>query len=434
MTREIPAAMPADQSTAVSPLAPVGGFPELPAIDGVTIATGASGVRYHGRDDVMVASIAPGSTVAGVFTRSSTRSESVRDCAEKLALVARTDQSRPFGLLACAGNANTFTGKHGRDCVELTASALGRKLGTSASRVFTAFTGVIGERLPVERVLATLDGLDLAHGPERRADGFERAAAAITTTDTFPKGAGRRIPLGGREICIAGIAKGSGMIAPDMATMLAFVFSDAKVDQDLLQRLVGAANETTFNSTTVDGDTSTSDTLIVAATGRSGVEVSERDPAVLDSFGAGLECVMLDLAQQVIRDGEGATKFVEIEVRGGASPESAKRVAMAIANSPLVKTAISGEDPNWGRIVMAVGKSGEAVDPDRLTISMGDTLVASGGESACPPDEIERIMAAYMRRSELRIVADVGVGSSAATVWTCDLSKRYVEINADYRS
>ena len=430
MTKEIPA----DQSSAVSPLAPVGGFPELPAIDGVTIATGASGVRYHGRDDVMVASIAPGSSVAGVFTRSSTRSESVRDCEKKIALAARTDQSGPFGFLACAGNANTFTGTHGRDCVELTASALGRKLGTSARRVFTAFTGVIGERLPVERVLATLDGLDLAHGAERRPDGFERAAAAITTTDTFPKGAGRRIPLGDREICIAGIAKGSGMIAPDMATMLAFVFSDAKVDQDLLQRLVGTANEATFNSTTVDGDTSTSDTLIVAATGRSGVEVSERDPAVLDSFGAGLECVMLDLAQQVIRDGEGATKFVEIEVRGGASPESSKRVAMAIANSPLVKTAISGEDPNWGRIVMAIGKSGEAVDPDRLTISMGDTLVASGGESACPPDEIERTLAAYMRQPEIRIVADVGVGSSAATVWTCDLSKRYVEINADYRS
>ena len=434
MTKDTPAAMPTGQTVAVSPLAPVDGFPELPAIDGVTITTGASGVRYHGRDDVMVASIAPGSTVAGVFTRSSTRSASVRDCERKLAFAARSDKGGPFGLLACAGNANTFTGKHGRDCVELTASALGRKLGTSTERVFTAFTGVIGERLPAERVLATLDQLDLVHGPERRADGFEKAAAAIATTDTFPKGAGRRIPLGDREIRIAGIAKGSGMIAPDMATMLAFVFTDAKIEQDLLQRLVATANEATFNSTTVDGDTSTSDTLIVTATGRSGVEVSEHEPAVLESFAAGLECVMLDLAHQVIRDGEGATKFVEIEVRGGASPESAKRVAMAIANSPLVKTAVSGEDPNWGRIVMAIGKSGEAVDPDRLTISLGDTLVASGGESARPPDEIERVMAAYMRQPELRIVADVGAGSSAATVWTCDLSKRYVEINADYRS
>ena len=434
MTKDTPAAMPTGQTVAVSPLAPVDGFPELPAIDGVTITTGASGVRYHGRDDVMVASIAPGSTVAGVFTRSSTRSASVRDCERKLALAARSDKGGPFGLLACAGNANTFTGKHGRDCVELTASALGRKLGTSTERVFTAFTGVIGERLPAERVLATLDQLDLVHGPERRADGFEKAAAAIATTDTFPKGAGRRIPLGDREIRIAGIAKGSGMIAPDMATMLAFVFTDAKIEQDLLQRLVATANEATFNSTTVDGDTSTSDTLIVTATGRSGVEVSEHEPAVLESFAAGLECVMLDLAHQVIRDGEGATKFVAIEVRGGASPESAKRVAMAIANSPLVKTAVSGEDPNWGRIVMAIGKSGEAVDPDRLTISLGDTLVASGGESARPPDEIERVMAAYMRQPELRIVADVGAGSSAATVWTCDLSKRYVEINADYRS
>ena len=434
MTKKDPAALPAGRSVAVSPLAPVDGFPELPSVKGVTIATGASGVRYRDRDDVMVASIAPGSTVAGVFTRSSTRSASVRDCERKLALAAHADPREPFGLLACAGNANTFTGKHGRNCVELTASALGGKLDTSAERVFTAFTGVIGERFPVERVLATLDGLDVAFEPERGPGEFERAAAAIMTTDTFPKGAGCRIPLGDREIRIAGIAKGSGMIAPDMATLLVFVFTDARVDQGLLQRLVGTANEATFNSTTVDGDTSTSDTLIVAATGRGGVEVSERKPAILDSFSAGLEGVMLDLAHQVIRDGEGATKFVEVEIRGGASPESAKRVAMAVANSPLVKTAISGEDPNWGRIVMAIGKSGEAVNPDRLTISLGDTLVASGGESAHPPAEIEKMMAAYMRRPEIRIVADVGVGTSTAAVWTCDLSGRYVEINADYRS
>ena len=434
MTKKDPAAIPADQFVAVSPLAPVDGFPELPSVEGVTIATGASGVRYRDRDDVMVASIASGSTVAGVFTRSSTRSESVRDCERKLALAAHADQSEPFGLLACAGNANTFTGKHGRNCVELTASALGRKLDMSAERVFTAFTGVIGERFPVERVLATLDGLDVPSDPERSTGEFERAAAAIMTTDTFPKGAGRRIPIGGREVRIAGIAKGSGMIAPDMATLLVFVFTDARVDQGLLQRLVGTANEATFNSTTVDGDTSTSDTLIVTATGQSGVEVSERNPAILDSFSAGLEGVMLDLAHQVIRDGEGATKFVEVEIRGCASPESAKRVAMAVANSPLVKTAISGEDPNWGRIVMAIGKSGEAVNPDRLTVSLGDTLVASGGESAQPPGEIEKMLAAYMRQPEIRIEADVGVGSSAATVWTCDLSGRYVEINADYRS
>ncbi len=431
-----PASTPPDggEGTVVSPLAPKNGFPELPVVNGADVVTAASGIRYTGRDDVMVISLAPGSAVAGVFTRSSTRSESVRDCERKLRQAGGDHEAAPIGILACAGNANTFTGSHGRDCVERTASALAAKIDTSPERVFTAFTGVIGERFPTDRAIAAIDGLELTGGLKDGTDSFARAAAAIMTTDTFPKGAGCKVPLGETEIAISGIAKGSGMIAPDMATMLAFVATDARIDQGLLQELVTKANSATFNSTTVDGDTSTSDTLIVAATGQSGVEVSEQVPGSINAFADGLENVMHDLALQVVRDGEGATKLVEISVQGGASPDSAKRIAMTIANSPLVKTAISGEDPNWGRIVMAVGKSGETVDADRLSISFGDTLVAAAGEPVQPADEIEKTVAQYMKRPEIRITADVGAGTSTATVWTCDFSARYVEINADYRS
>ncbi|MDE2792837.1 MAG: bifunctional glutamate N-acetyltransferase/amino-acid acetyltransferase ArgJ [Paracoccaceae bacterium] len=429
----------ADRTAGLSPLAPSGGFPDVPAIAGVTLATAAAGIRYRHRDDVMLATIAPGSTIAGVLTRSETRSASVRDCQVKLAALAGTNGSDSangagrLGVLACAGNANTFTGRHGASCVDRIAQAVASRIGTSAEKVFTAFTGVIGERLTDDRVCTALDSLVPETQPGS-GSAVERAAAAIMTTDTFPKGAGQEIELDGGRIGITGIAKGSGMIAPDMATLLAFVFTDARVSQDLLQETVETANATSFNAITVDGDTSTSDTLLVAATGRSGIDITRDRPDTLAAFQNGLASVMQDLAQQVVRDGEGASKFVAIEVTGARSPEAARRVALAVANSPLVKTAIAGEDPNWGRIVMAVGKSGEAIDADRLVIRFGDTAVATGGEAALPADVLEATLADYMRRPELRIGIDLGAGDATATIWTCDLTRRYIEINADYRS
>ena len=405
--------------TKVSPLAPAA-FPDLPAIGGVTFATAEAGVRYAGRTDVMLACLAPGTSVAGVFTRSLTRSANVLDCQAKLG----GDSTGGGAIIVNSGNSNAFTGRAGEASVAAICAAVAQATGVPEGRVFTSSTGVIGERLPHDRIVAKIGDLVAAQSP----DGIAAAARAIMTTDTFPKGSARSVGIGGKTVQIAGIAKGSGMIAPDMATMLVYIFTDAKVEQGALQAVVSRLTDVTFNCITVDSDTSTSDTLLVAATGASGVKVDGKTTA----FREALHGVMLDLAHQVVRDGEGATKFVEVAVTGAASDADAKTHAMAIANSPLIKTAIAGEDPNWGRVVMAIGKSGAAADRDLLTIRFGDLLVAENGWVS--PSYKEADAAAYMKGEYLRIGVDLGLGQGKCTVWTCDLTHGYIEINADYRS
>ena len=403
----------------VSPLAPAR-FPELPVIDGVRFATVEAGVRYAGRTDVMLAHLAPGSTVAGVFTRSSTRSAPVLDCQAK---IGQHDDAGA-AILVNSGNANAFTGKRGVEAVTAVTTEVARVLGLPESRVFTSSTGVIGEVLPHDRITAKIGELS----QKLDAGGIEAAARAIMTTDTFPKGAQTEVEIDGKTVRIAGIAKGSGMIAPDMATMLVYIFTDAAADREVLQSMVSALNDQTFNCITVDSDTSTSDSLLMAATGTSGVRIDETSVGFMEA----LRRVMLDLAHQVVRDGEGATKFVEIAVTGASSDADARTHAMAIANSPLVKTAIAGEDANWGRIVMAVGKSGAPADRDTLSIWFGDILVANKGW--VNPDYREEDAAAYMKGQELCIAVDLGLGGGKAHVWTCDLTHGYIDINADYRS
>jgi glutamate N-acetyltransferase / amino-acid N-acetyltransferase len=383
-------------------------------------------VRYKGRLDVMLARLAPGTVIAGTFTRSQTRSAAVLDCQAKIG--QSDDAGAGAAFLVNSGNSNAFTGAAGAASVAALCEGLAGKLRLPPGRVFTASTGVIGEPLPHERIAGKLD--ELIAGLS--AGALPQAARAIMTTDTYPKGASAEIEIDGKPVRIAGIAKGSGMIAPDMATMLVYIFTDIGVPQKGLQSMLARLTEQTFNCITVDSDTSTSDTLLVAATGKSGVKLSDMRAAPAKAFEKALHGVMLDLAHQVVRDGEGATKFVEITVSGAKDEADAKRCALAIANSPLVKTAIAGEDPNWGRIVMAVGKSGAAADRDRLTIWLGDTVVASEGR--VNPDYCEATGAAYMKNAELEIGVDLGLGRGRATVWTCDLTQRYVEINADYRS
>src|SRR6056297_253241 len=403
----------------LSPLAPAS-FPKLPRIGGVRFATVQAGVRYSGRDDVMLATLSPGTTVAGCFTRSTTRSSAVLDCEDKIGAVSDTGAA----FLVNSGNANAFTGRHGAASVKAVTEAASKALKLPESRIFTSSTGVIGEPLPHERITTKLKDLSGALS----MDGIGSAARAIMTTDTFPKGAGTTVTVDGQQIHIAGIAKGSGMVAPDMATMLVYIFTDAVVDQPVLQSMVSALNSSTFNCITVDGDTSTSDTLLVAATGASGIRVSEDSVGFME----GLRQVMLNLAHQVVRDGEGATKFVEVSVTGASSDADARTHAMAIANSPLVKTAIAGEDPNWGRIVMAIGKSGAPADRDTLAIWFGDIRVAHDGW--VDPSYNEAAAAAYMKQQELTIHVDLGLGGGTAVVWTCDLTHVYIDINADYRS
>ncbi|GAA6200746.1 bifunctional glutamate N-acetyltransferase/amino-acid acetyltransferase ArgJ [Aquicoccus sp. SU-CL01552] len=402
----------------VSPLAPAG-FPTLPQIGGVRFAAGAAGVRYQGRDDVMLAVLQPGTAVAGAFTRSATRSAPVLDCQSKLGGAA----DGPAAILVNSGNSNAFTGHYGQASVSAITAAVAKATGVAPERVFTASTGVIGEPLPHDRILAKLDDLNAALS----AEAIEPAARAIMTTDTFAKGACATLEIDGTPVNIAGIAKGSGMIAPDMATMLVYIFTDAAYEQAALQALLSKHTDTTFNCITVDSDTSTSDSLMLCATGAAGVDATGNT-----AFENALRGVMLDLAQQVVRDGEGATKFVEVRVTGAASDADAKVHGLSIANSPLVKTAIAGEDPNWGRVVMAIGKSGAAADRDLLTIRFGDILVAENGWVS--PDYREDDAAAYMKRQELVIAVDLGLGKGQATVWTCDLTHGYIEINADYRS
>lgn len=407
------------KALAVSPLAPAS-FPTLPVINGVSFATAAAGVKYKDRTDVMLALLAPGSAVAGVFTRSATRSAPVLDCQAKLG----GDAAPGAAILVNSGNSNAFTGARGVASVQAITAAVAQATGVPQGRVFTSSTGVIGEPLPHERIIATLQTLASAAQP----DGLEQAARAIMTTDTFPKGACATVEIGGKPVNIAGIAKGSGMIAPDMATMLVYIFTDAQVEQPVLQTMLSSLTDRTFNCITVDSDTSTSDTLLLAATGTSGVQVWADTAAFTDA----LHGVMLDLAHQVVRDGEGATKFVEIAVTGAASDADARTHAMAIANSPLIKTAIAGEDPNWGRVVMAIGKSGAAADRDLLSIRFGTITVAENGWVS--PNYSEAQGAAYMKGQNLQIGVDLGLGQGQATVWTCDLTHGYISINADYRS
>ncbi|MCL4675024.1 MAG: bifunctional glutamate N-acetyltransferase/amino-acid acetyltransferase ArgJ [Pararhodobacter sp.] len=411
----------------VSPLAPKDGFPLLPAIAGAEFAVAQAGVRYSGRTDVMLARLAPGSVIAGTFTRSATRSAAVLDCQNKLG--AKADETQGAAILVNSGNSNAFTGRRGWLSVNALTATLAQKLGLPDTRIFTSSTGVIGEPLPHERIEAALDGLIADLNP----DTIALAAQAIMTTDTFPKGAMAAIELGGETVRIAGIAKGSGMIAPDMATMLVYIFTDARIGQRQLQTLVSRLTDSTFNCITVDSDTSTSDTLLVAATGQSAAPaITDLRSADARVFAAALNDVMMSLAHQVIRDSEGATKFVAITVSGAASDADAKRCALSIANSPLVKTALAGEDPNWGRIVAAVGKSGAAADRDTLAIRFGEISVAVNG--MVDPTYSETEGAAYMKQEDLAIGVDLGLGKGTATVWTCDLTHRYIDINADYRS
>ena len=409
----------------VSPLAPMGGFPTLPVIDGVQFSTVAAGVRYKNRTDVMLAELAEGTAIAGVFTRSATRSAPVLDCQAK---ISGPSEGRA-AILVNSGNSNAFTGGRGMNSVREIAAAVAKTLGISADRVFTSSTGVIGEPLPHDRIIAKIsdlkDGLDPAKA--------EPAARAIMTTDTFPKGATATVDLPGGAVRIAGFAKGSGMIAPDMATMLVYIFTDATIDQPVLQQIVSGVSDATFNCITVDSDTSTSDTLLMAATGRASAErITSADSNAGQKFSQALHGIMLDLAHQVVRDGEGATKFVEVRVEGADNDADARTVALAVANSPLVKTALAGEDPNWGRVVMAVGKSGAKADRDRLSIRFGDIMVAENGWVSA--SYTEEAGANYMKGEDLIIGINLGLGSGKSTVWTCDLTHRYIEINADYRS
>jgi len=406
----------------LSPLAPA----EIPApgpLAGVRLAATACGIRYSGRTDLCLIELAPGTTVAGVLTRSLTASAPVEWCRASL------KRGRARAIVVNSGNANAFTGKLGREAVKKTVEAACHALGAQKHEVYVASTGVIGEPLPADKIAAALPALR----GRLSADGWSVAAQAIMTTDTFPKLATRTVEIDGVPVTITGIAKGSGMIAPDMATMLAFAVTDAAIPAAVLQQLLTRANDRSFNAITVDGDTSTSDTLLLCATGQAKHrKVRAANDPHLRAFRAALEDLLTDLAHQVVRDGEGASKFVAVTVTGAASAGAARRIGLAIANSPLVKTAIAGEDANWGRIVMAIGKAGEKADRDRLAIRIGGVHVAEGGLRV--PDYDEAPVAAHMKGQEIAIEVDVGVGRGRATVWTCDLTHGYIEINADYRS
>ncbi len=406
-------------SLPVSPLAPRGGFPDLPVIAGVRFSAVEAGIKYKNRVDLMLAELRPGTTIAGTFTRSLTRSAPVLDCESKLDGASNEGAA----ILVNSGNSNAFTGIDGVNAVRAITSGVADLLDIPEARVFTSSTGVIGEPLPHSKVTAALDDLKAGLSESRIAD----AARAIMTTDTFPKGSFRQIEIDGKTVSISGIAKGSGMIAPDMATMLVYIFTDAKMARGDLQSLVSGVCDKTFNCITVDSDTSTSDTLIVAATGASGV-----DTAGNGAFAAAMFEVMDDLAKQVVRDGEGATKFVTVKVSGASDNADARKVAFAIANSPLVKTAVAGEDPNWGRVVMAVGKSGARADRDTLSIAFGDVQVARNGKVAEGYSEADA--AAHMKGENVTISVDLGLGDGKETVFTCDLTAQYIAINADYRS
>ena len=407
-------------ATKVSPLAPAA-FPAVHTVAGVRLAVAAAGIRYSGRDDVMLAEMPPGSTVAGVFTRSLCTAAPVDWCRHALA----AGSGRGRAIIVNSGNANAFTGAAGYRVAEQTAESVAGALGAQAHEVLVASTGVIGEDLPVERIDAALPGLIAGlSAPDPKV--WEAAADAIGTTDTFPKGASA--PVAGTSAHVAGIAKGSGMVAPDMATMLAFVFTDLAVDSPIAQQCLAASVEKSFNRITVDSDTSTSDTVLLAATGTSG------QPAALHmtAFRDALDAVTMDLAHQIVRDGEGASKFVAVTVTGAADDAAAQAIARAVADSPLVKTALAASDANWGRIVAAVGKAGQRADRDRLAIWIGDEQCAEGG-MPCPGYREERATE-HLLGGNIELRVDVGVGDGEATIWTCDLTHGYIDINAGYRT
>jgi glutamate N-acetyltransferase/amino-acid N-acetyltransferase len=398
----------------------------LAPVEGVRFATAEAGIRYQGRTDLMVGVLDEGTSVAGVLTQSKTASAPVLACRKHL------KKGRARLLIVNSGNANAFTGKRGREAVDLTVAAGVAALGCERHDVFVASTGVIGEPLDATKFAHLVGGLAEAAKP----DAFEAAARAIMTTDTYPKVATRTASIGGVEVTINGFCKGAGMIAPDMATMLCFIFTDADIAPKALQALLSEHVESTFNAMTIDGDTSTSDTCLLFATGAAGRRGQERITKAgskkLGAFSAALHDLMRDLAIQVAKDGEGLSKFVTFVVEGAESVAAARRIGLACANSPILKTAIAGEDPNWGRVVMAVGKSGEAADRDKLTIWFGPHCVARDGERA--EDYDEATVARYMKEREIVIRIDVGVGKATSHVWTCDLTHDYVSINADYRS
>jgi glutamate N-acetyltransferase / amino-acid N-acetyltransferase len=403
-----------------SPLAP-DSLPHLPPIAGVTLATAQAGIRYANRTDVLLVSLAPDTTAAGVFTRSKAPSAPVDWC--RSILPGGTGR----GLIVNSGNANAFTGRRGVAAVEGTAAAACAALSCAADEVWLASTGVIGEPLDYTKIAAALPALKNG----LREDNWADAAAAIMTTDTFPKAATREVVLGGKTVRINGIAKGSGMIAPDMATMLAFIFTDAAIAAPVLQHMLHTSNAKSFNCITVDGDTSTSDTALLFATGMSGVTIAANS-AEAAAFSAALDSLMIELARLVAMDGEGAQKLITITVKGAQSDDAARKIGLTIGNSPLVKTAIAGEDANWGRVVAAVGKSGELVDRDTLRVSIGGSIIAEHGQRVEGYDEAP--ITAHMKTRDIHLAVDIGVGTGEATVWSCDLTHAYIDINADYRS
>ncbi len=412
-------------SSTISPLAPTV-VPEMPVISGVTLATAAAGIRYKDRTDVLLAVMDKGTAVAGVFTRSKCPSAPVEWCRAKLS------RGQARALVVNSGNANAFTGKTGRQATSLTASIAAKAVGCQAGDIFLASTGVIGEPLDATKFDGVLGELAARTTP----DGWMDAARAIMTTDTFPKVATATVKLGKAKVTINGMAKGAGMIAPDMATMLSFIFTDAPISASALQSLLKAGVEDTFNAVTIDGDTSTSDTLLAfatgAAAGHGAPKISRASDPRLKAFTKAFNAVLADLAEQVARDGEGARKLVEITVEGAVSKTSARRIAMSIANSPLVKTAIAGEDANWGRVVMAVGKAGEPANRDKLSISFNGIRVAKSGARDPSYDEAE--VSAAMKQPKIAIKVALGLGKGRDRVLTCDLTKEYVAINGDYRS
>lgn len=409
----------------VSPFAPTS-LAQLPAIDGVAFATAEAGIRYKKRTDLLLAVMDEGTTAAGVLTQSKTASAPVLACRKHL------HKGAARALVVNSGNANAFTGKKGHDAVEITIEHAVAATGAKRHEVFLASTGVIGEPLDASKFAHLLTGL----AKQAKSGGFEAAARAIMTTDTYPKLATRRAVIGDTEVTINGFCKGAGMIAPDMATMLCFIFTDAAISAEALQDLVSQHTQTTFNCMTVDGDTSTSDTCLAFATGRAAERgqkpVSRAKSKKLANFSEALHDLMRDLAIQVAKDGEGISKFVTFNVEGAKTWSAARKIALSCANSPILKAAIAGEDPNWGRVVMAVGKSGEAADRDNLSIWFGPHCVARNGERA--DDYDEETAAAYMKNGEIVIRINAGVGKASATVWTCDLTHAYISINADYRS
>ena len=418
-------------STPVSPLAPTD-VPDMPVISGVKLATAAAGIRYQGRTDVLLAVMDKGTTVAGVFTQSKCPSAPVEWCRAKLSGGRSSKGGFARALVVNSGNANAFTGKTGRQATTLTASIAAKALGCSPNEVFLASTGVIGEPLDATKFNGVLGTLAETAAPGQ----WMEAAKAIMTTDTFPKVATATVKLGKAKVIISGMAKGAGMIAPDMATMLAFVFTDAPIAAGALQSLLQSGVEDTFNAVTIDGDTSTSDTLLAFATGTAAAngapKISRASDPRLKAFTKAFRAVLADLAEQVARDGEGARKLVEIIVDGATSKASARKIAMSVANSPLVKTAIAGEDANWGRVVMAVGKAGEPANRDKLAISFNGIRVASRGARDPSYDEAE--VSATMKNPKIQIKIALGLGKGRDRVLTCDLTKEYIAINGDYRS